>query len=222
MKIILIRHFKTDMEWQAHYTAATYDNAMQSYKLAHILPVDAQRVAGGEYAFYCSTAPCTSETIALLFDVHTVTKTPLLDEVALRSFTDDLKLRTLAEWQRRAKRQWRRGDSRQSETKSQTEARAGKLLDMLESEGKSCVLVSHEFYLRTIIRTLKARNYVITRAGFFGIAFGERMRATKRNERCGGCRHNCVLINPACEVGRDKAITRRITMVSENAGRMRF
>ena len=222
MKIILIRHLKTDMEWREYYTAAEYDDAMQIYRQMHMPLVVGQHVVGGEYAFYCSTAPCTYDTIMRLFNVRDVTKTPLLDEVLLRSFTDDVKPRTLAEWQRKAKRQWRSGDARQPETKVQTEARAEELLKMLERANKDCVLVSHAFYLRTVIKRLKAHGYVVERPGFFSIGFGERMRATKRSEHCGGCRYNCVLTNPACEVGRDKAIMRRIKMISENAGRARF
>ena len=33
----------------------------------------------------------------------------------------------------------------------------------------------------------------------------ERILATSRTAHCGGCGHNCMLSNPGCGVGRDKA-----------------
>ena len=33
----------------------------------------------------------------------------------------------------------------------------------------------------------------------------ERILAAKQIFTCGGCMHNCQLINPGCAIGRDKA-----------------
>ena len=42
-------------------------------------------------------------------------------------------------------------------------------------------------------------------ASFGALMPGERIRVTERSDHCGGCQHNCLLKNPGCGVGKDKA-----------------
>ena len=47
--------------------------------------------------------------------------------------------------------------------------------------------------------------YTQARSGIFRYRPWERILVTRRNLHCGGCSHNCLLTNPGCGVGRDKA-----------------
>ena len=56
-----------------------------------------------------------------------------------------------------------------------------------------------------LLRALERRRCVIRRAQSGAIRPGERIRVTERSDHCGGCQHNCLLKNPGCGVGKDKA-----------------
>ena len=83
--------------------------------------------------------------------------------------------------------------------------RAGLLIDRLESGGKDCILISHPAMISALIETLRLRGYCVQRTGMGGIKPLEQMLLSRRDEHCGGCQHNCLLSNPGCNIGRDKA-----------------
>ena len=83
--------------------------------------------------------------------------------------------------------------------------RADELIDRLERAGEDCVLVSHPGFIAVLIDRLRVRGYCAQRTGFGRIKPLEQMLLSRRDEHCGGCAHNCLLSNPGCNIGRDKA-----------------
>ena len=83
--------------------------------------------------------------------------------------------------------------------------RADALIDKLEKAGGDCVLISHPLMLAALIDALRVRGYCVQRTGLGRIRPFEQMLLSRRDEHCGGCQHNCLLSNPGCNIGRDKA-----------------
>jgi hypothetical protein len=108
-------------------------------------------------------------------------------------------------WRLLADRQARRGDPRQPESRRESIARCESLLDELERSGRDTVLLAEESLLPLLLDRLRLRSYDVQRSGLMGYAPLERLLATAREEHCGGCGHNCLLSNPSCGIGRDKA-----------------
>ena len=83
--------------------------------------------------------------------------------------------------------------------------RADTLLDALEKAGKDCILISHPGMIAALTDALRLRGYCVQRTGIGRIKPFEQMLLSRRDEHCGGCQHNCLLSNPGCSIGRDKA-----------------
>lgn len=148
-------------------------------------------------------------------DNNTLLKTELLNEVPKRSYRDTEKKLSKGMWTARSRIQWFFNNHRQLETKTETKARAEKLVDILEADGRDCVLISHEFFLYTLKGALEKRGFLIERSSTGRIKNWERIRASKRTMHCGVCGHNCLLTNPGCDVGRDAAARQGIEIKSK-------
>ena len=77
--------------------------------------------------------------------------------------------------------------------------------DEVKEMYKISFLNTGNLILRFLLRALEKRRCVIRRAQSGAIQPGERIRVTERSDHCGGCQHNCLLKNPGCGVGKDKA-----------------
>lgn len=83
--------------------------------------------------------------------------------------------------------------------------RAKALIAVLLEHGSDCVLAAPPNFLRVLLRQMERGGFVIRR-GQSGVPKPmERIRITQKRDHCGGCSHNCLLKNPGCGVGRDKA-----------------
>ncbi|MBO5555722.1 MAG: hypothetical protein J5927_00915, partial [Oscillospiraceae bacterium] len=84
-------------------------------------------------------------------------------------------------------------------------ARAEALIQKLESAGQDCVLVTHPAFLALLLDRLRIHGYCSQRSGIGRLKPLERILCSKRDIHCGGCGHNCLLANPGCAIGKDKA-----------------
>ena len=75
----------------------------------------------------------------------------------------------------------------------------------LEKEEKDCVLIADCILTEELLDRARVRGYTRARTGIFRYRPWERVLLTKRSVHCGGCAHNCLLSNPGCGIGRDKA-----------------
>ncbi len=57
--------------------------------------------------------------------------------------------------------QWYIGSERQLEKRDNTMQRANKVIDLCESENEDCILITHGFFMKTLIKVLKNRGYLL-------------------------------------------------------------
>lgn len=154
---------------------------------------------------YCSSWAAARQTAEALVPGAEAQAEPELDEIPLRAGLKSRLALPLWFWLLLARLQRLFGASRQPESRRAALARAERLLDRLEGRGRDCVLVTHPLFLAVLLDRLAARGYVAARREILGFKPGERILVTDRRAHCGGCRNNCLLANPGCGVGRDKA-----------------
>lgn len=86
-------------------------------------------------------------------------QTELLDEVPLRSaFDTELRL-PLWFWNLTGRIQWILNHPRQVETRRLTERRAKKLVRKVCAAGEDCILVTHGFYMHTLVKEFKKAGF---------------------------------------------------------------
>ena len=129
---------------------------------------------------------------------------PLLDEIP-PALPEGGKSAPLWRWELTNRMSCRRGRKSAPESAKQSRARADELIDKLERRGEDCILISHPRMIAVLLDRLRVRGYVAQRTGIGRVKPFEQMLLSRRGEHCGGCAHNCLLSNPGCNVGRDKA-----------------
>ncbi len=205
MKIILIQQADTGMEWETRYDAASFERAAERERSLGAASAAVRRGDASSYRVYTGTTRGSAGTAELLFDLpEPVIKTPLLDDVPLRAFWDTEKPCPLRVWQAAGRAQWFLGSRRQSETRTDTMRRVGEFLDLLEAEDRDCIVVSRGLTMAALKTALRRRGYCLE-GGALRPRPLDRVRATKRTLHCGGCSHNCLLTEPKCQRGRDRA-----------------
>lgn len=175
MKLTLIRHGKVNMTYEKAYDSATYDVAQAGYDTADIFPVPAEaadpavkeaielRGDAPRLKFYISTLQRTKQTLKGLYGGVPYTETSLLREVPLTSCKDTEKVLPRSYWRGMGRAQWFFNNHRQQETRSETYARAEELVQMLLQKNEDAVLVTHEFYLYTLMYVLQRHGFKVTR-----------------------------------------------------------
>ncbi len=151
-------------------------------------------------------APCAAaeKTAALLLDGGELRTEPLLAPVKERAFREGGSAPVWL-WREMARLQRGAGSKRQPESRKEIAARAEALMARLEQEEKDCVLIADCILTGELLDRARVRGYTRARTGIFRYRPWERVLLTKRNVHCGGCAHNCLLSNPGCGIGRDKA-----------------
>lgn len=168
MKITIIRHGKVDMEWKKWYTSEQFDEDCTKYDISPIAPVD-DKEEMTIVSIYISTLKRSRQTAEQLFGDKTFLETELLDEVPLKSFCDCKVLLPLWMWNVGGRLQWMMQSRRQPERKADTQKRAKRLIENLIEQNRDCILVSHGFFMRTLIAELKRQGFCISKSGV-GIA----------------------------------------------------
>ena len=152
------------------------------------------------------TAPCPAarKTAELCVDGGELREEPLLAPVEERAFREGGRA-PLWLWREMARLQRNLGSPRQPESRKQIDARAEALLCRLEEDEKDCVLVADSLLAERLLDRARIHGYALARTGIFRYRPWERVLVTRRDMHCGGCGHNCLLTNPGCGIGRDKA-----------------
>lgn len=168
MKVTIIRHGKVNMQWQKSYNSEGFDSDCKKYDESHIFPIE--RCTDDFQVIYISELMRTYETAKYLFGEKEFFKTNLLNEVPLKSFIDSrVKLPTWL-WNLAGRLQWLFNSSRQLEIKKETIKRADSLILFLEERQDDCVLVTHGFFMRSLVGTFKKKGYKVIKKKGFGIS----------------------------------------------------
>lgn len=177
MKVVIIRHGKVNMQWRKWYTSKQYDRDCANYDFADIVSIGGlpKNVAAD---IYISTLKRSRQTAEQLFGEGSFLETDLLNEVPLNSFCDCNVLLPLWIWNVMGRLQWLWQSSRQQEGRVATGKRAAQLIAGLIKKDKDCILVSHGFYMRTLVKELRRQGFTIEKRGM-GIANLAQIIATK-------------------------------------------
>lgn len=210
MKVLLIAGGKAAMTKEKHYTSAEFEETARHALDRDIEAAKVERISSHGRPVYVSSAKNAVLTAELLFTDGEIIEEPLLNEVPVRAYKDTEKKLPLWCWQLMASIQRFFGNDRQLETKAQAKVRADKLLDLLETKNRDCILISHPIYIKILLNRFSARGYCITGRNTVRITPLNRLLITKWDMHCGGCAHNCLLSNPGCGVGRDAGRRRRV------------
>ena len=162
MKIYLIRHGKVDYEWSKWCNSMEFDKMCFEYDAANIKPIITNtNVAKGVQHLYVSELRRTHETVQALYPTMHFRINPLINEVPLKSaFDSNIKL-PLVIWNICGRLQWMLNINRQQEIKRKTIDRATKVIKELSTKNKNCILITHGFYMHTLIKELKRYGYTV-------------------------------------------------------------
>ena len=192
MKLWIICSGETEAVLPRRCTAGEY-NALRERALDGAAARGRARpVAANGRRVYCSPRRAARETAEGLVTGAQIEIENALDELFLSAETGGRKL---------PPRLWRLLGADRAEGARRAEA----LIERLEAAGADCVLVSHPAMIAALIDALRPRGYCVQRTGLGRIKPWEQMLLSRRDEHCGGCGHNCLLSNPGCNIGRDKA-----------------
>lgn len=180
MKITLIRHGKVNMRWKKWCTSRQFDLDCSNYDIAPLCPIDEKIENDIPDDIYVSSLKRSWETAEKLFGSKEFVETELLNEVPLKSFCDCKVPLPLALWNIVGRVQWFLQNKRQSEIKKDTIKRADALIEKLLQKNRDCVLVSHGFFMQTLIKELKRYGLAVDRdkLGFSNL---ERVIAVREN-----------------------------------------
>ena len=125
-----------------------YDEAPLKESAYHDPPFECRRV-------YISTLSRSRDTAAKIFGDRDFIQTGLINEVSLRSCFDSRRKLPLWFWNITGRMQWAINASRQMENRRQTIKRARKFVRMLCRAGEDCAVVTHGFYMHTLLSEMK-------------------------------------------------------------------
>ncbi len=157
MTITLIRHLKVDFHWKARYNAREFAEACAGYNDAPVVPPPG--AFSTDRPLWASSMRRAVDTARLLFKREPDRVTDLIAEVPENPFLAvPLRLPRVV-WDACGRLQWLLGAKTQPESYADTVRRVDKFLEGLLAAGKDCVVVSHGWVLKVMIRRLAAIGF---------------------------------------------------------------
>ena len=208
MKIVLINAAAPDYSWKKRYSPSAFVNDCAAYAATRLKEGAVSQAKLTGYRLWHASSLHARQTAEMMVGANTelpIEETALLDEIPLAPFTKKERELPLWKYEWAGYLGWRHNSPIQPEGCAESVRRGEELLSLLEKRGEDAVLVSHERRILVLLKLLKKRNYQIRRGSLIRLAPMERVLAAKQILTCGGCMHNCQLINPGCAIGRDKA-----------------
>lgn len=159
MKIVILRHGKVDMQWPRLCDSKGFDKACTDYDSADIVHSKADNCMGNIEKVYISNQDRSMKTAEMIFGKKKFIQMDNICEVPLRSFAD-LNLRLpLWIWNVIGRLQWYSESGRQPEGRKRTIERAEQVICELENGREDCVLVTHGFFMKSLVKQLKKQGY---------------------------------------------------------------
>ena len=190
--------------------SAGFDALCQMENEGAIAPASGKAPALLGRPVYAAPGLSAQQTAEQLFPDTEIHVEPLLSEIPCRAYKDTPRRLPLWFWRFMAWLQRLLGLARQGENRRESAARADRLLDMLAAQGGEAILIVPPRFLPVLLDRLRQYGCCAQRSGVLRYRPFERILVSERAEHCGGCRHNCLLSDPGCGVGRDKAARRRL------------
>lgn len=159
LKVVIIRHAEVDFTRSSRCTSKEFDTERCEYDRAPIKDADYEVPCFKYHRIYISTLPRSRNTANRLFGEAAFKETGLIDEVSLKSSFDTERKMPLWFWNMSGTLQWMFNISRQSEGRSRTRMRARKFVKILCRDGSDCVVVTHGFYMLTLLQEMKKAGF---------------------------------------------------------------
>lgn len=147
------------MKWRKKCSSRDFDMACAEYDRSDLESINITPLCEETDKIYVSMLSRSVHTAEILFSNKKYYEMPEIGEVPLKSFMDTEKRLPLWMWNILGRVQWYIGSSRQLEKRNSTIQRANKVIDLCESQNEDCILVTHGFFMKTLIRVLKNRRY---------------------------------------------------------------
>ena len=170
-----------------------------------IRPAEVRPLKQAGRPVYAAPGAAARETAALYLPDAEIAEEPLLSPLPRLAFCSTGRALPLWLWRFMAWLCAALGSGEAGRVKKDAQLRAEALLDRLESAGQDCVLICAASFAAVLADRARPRGYCQNRSGLFRFQPLERIMLSRRDAHCGGCAHNCLLSNPGCGVGRDKA-----------------
>ncbi len=161
MRITIIRHGKVNMKWPQKCSSSVFDVACAEYDRSDLENINITLLDEQFNKIYVSRLSRSVNTAKSLFPNEEYYEMPEIGEVPLKSFMDTEKRLPLWLWNVLGRVQWFIGSTRQLETRNNTILRANKVINLCEIKNEDCILVTHGFFMKTLIKVLKNRGYLL-------------------------------------------------------------
>ena len=146
------------MEWPRKCDSVAYDRACSEYDSSNIVQAGLNESDIECASIYVSKLNRSWETAGILFPDREYIEANI-GEVPLKSYKDSSSLKPLWVWNFLGRFQWYFNNRRQDEVKAETVARCEQVINKLSAKGDDCVLVTHGFFMRTLVKCLKKQGY---------------------------------------------------------------
>ena len=158
MKVTIIRHGKVKHIWKKFCSADEFDEECRLYDIAPIEEMASATIRDVS-KIYISTLDRSYQTAKKMYGEGGFCRTELINEVPLKSaFDTKLKLPTWF-WNILGRLQWMVNSKRQPESRLQTIKRAERFTQDIIGKNEDCVLVTHGFFMHTLISVMKRRGF---------------------------------------------------------------
>ena len=204
MKIWIVCTGEDSKRWPERCDGNTFEEAARRAEDRIAEPLTGKKMNAEGCVIYIAPTESARQTAELCFIGGFFREEPLLAPVELRAFTQR-GVHSIRVWREMARLQRAVGDPRQPEGRKQILQRAETLIQRLSKEGKNAMLVADCLLTEALLERLRAHGCDVSRSEIFSLKPWERILVTDRSLRCGGCTNNCLLANPGCARGLDKA-----------------
>ncbi len=164
MKVVIIRHAEVIFRWEKRYTSDGFDRACSEYDAAPVRSAAYKLPEVSPQTIYISTLRRSLDTARALFPGETYVQTGFVDEVPLRSCFDSSQMMPLWFWNVAGRLQWAWGSTRQAEGYRETRKRARKFIRKLCRDGTDCAVITHGFYMHTLLSEMKKAGFKTDRS----------------------------------------------------------
>ena len=161
MNVVVIRHGKVDFKWRNWSTSEQFDMDCKDYDRALVKPFSVEILNKKFEKIYISSLSRSRDTAIQIFGKKNFITTKLIDEVPIHSSVVSKVKLPLLFWNISARIQWLFNSQRQQECRKDTVYRAEQFVNMLLQNEEDCTVITHGFFMQTLIACLKKKGFCI-------------------------------------------------------------
>lgn len=163
LKLIVMRHGEVNYKWRKWSTSEQFNEDCRLYDIAPILPMSYSVPKEKISRCYVSTLSRSIETAHAIWGDLEYISSSLLDEVPLTASIETRKRLPLTFWNITGRLQWWLNSKNQKESRAETLLRAEQVLDLLAEKNENCVVITHGFFIHSLLKVMKERGFQISK-----------------------------------------------------------